>query len=749
MIVSRVRRSFLVVVALGFTAATLAANVPPGFQDTLHVQTLGDPRAIAWHPNGELWILMGYGTVFAYRNGSLVQIAAIPTHYAGESGASSLVFDPDYVTNQHVWIFYKTPPPTTRNRVSRFTHQGNALVGETVMLDGPITVSDFHNGGTIRFASDKTLFVTMGDDTLGTPVAQDPHELRGKVLRINRDGSPAAGNPYDGVSGDPRVWAIGFRNPFRFNLQPGTGNLFIGDVGAGTREEIDIGVAGANFGWANVEGDVPPGQPGFVYPIYAYDHSGPGFEAVIGGDHAGPGDFAPEYEGDYFFADWGNNEVYRMTLDASNNPTSTEVWATDVRAPVDMQFGPDGSLYYASRDGAMGGIRKISYVSGGNRQPVAKASASPDSGSAPLTTTLVGSSSFDPDGHPLTHAWDLGDGSQASGPVVNHAYAAGVYVARLTVEDGQGGSSTAPAVRIVSGNNRPTAGIATPADESGFDAGQLIPFSGTGNDTEEGGVPCSRFRWKVSLHHGSHSHPFLGPTEGSCNGSFTTAERGETSADTYYEIQLTVKDQGSPLGAQATLTGSRSIEIRPNTSTMSFVSTPLPDLQLTLDGQPYTPPRSVLGVVNFVRAIGAVEPQPRGDGHTYRWLSWSDGGARDHEIRTPSTSATYTATFGCDVLVGVQNLRLAKGAAGQLLLSWTPVVDACLAAGPARYRVYAAATSVPSSPPGDFPGDPQFILVGSSTVASFSYPPGPTDRFFLVGAVGTDGLDGPVEHYDD
>ena len=749
MIVSTLRRSLLVACAFGLSAATRAANLPPGFQDTLHVLTMGDPRTIAWAPNGELWILMGYGWVFVYRNGALVQIATIPTYYAGESGSSGLVFDPDYVTNGHVWIYYKTMSPT-RNRVSRFTHQGDSLVNETVMLDGPITVSDFHNGGGLRFASDKTLFISMGDDTLGTQVAQDPHELRGKILRINRDGSPAAGNPYfDGVSGDPRVWALGFRNPYRFNLQPGTENLFIGDVGAGSREEIDIGIAGGNFGWGHVEGDDPPGVPGFVYPIYAYDHSEPGSEAVIGGDHAGPGDFAPEYEGSYFFADWGLDRIYRMTLDASNNPTSTEVWATEIKVPIDMQFGPDGSLYYVSRDGTAAGVRKISYVSGGNRQPVARASASPDSGASPLTTTLDGSSSFDPDGGSPTHAWDLGDGTQTSGAIVGHTYAAGVYAARLTVQDGQGGSSTAPAIRIVSGNSRPSATIAAPADESRFDAGQAVAFSGTGSDPEEGGVPCSRVSWKVSLHHESHAHPFLGPIEGSCGGSFTTADRGETSADTYYEIQLTVKDQGSPLGAPAVLTGSRSIEIRPNTSTMTFVSQPVPDLQLTLDGQPYIAPRSVPGVVNFVRGIGAVEPQTRGDGHTYRWLSWSDGGARDHEIRTPPANTTYTANFGCDVLVGVHDLRVAKGTAGQLLLSWAPVVDTCLAAGPARYRVYAAAAKVPLNPPGDFPDDPPFTLVGSSASASFSFTPGPNARFFLVVASGTDGLDGPVEHYGD
>jgi len=182
---------------------------------------------------------------------------------------------------------------------------------------------------------------------------------------------------------------------------------------------------------------------------------------------------------------------------------------------------------------------------------------------------------------------------------------------------------------------------------------------------------------------------------------------------------------------------------------MTFVSQPVPDLELTLDGQPYTAPRSVPGVVNFVRGIGAVEPQTRGDGHTYRWLSWSDAGARDHEIRTPSANTTYTASFGCNVLVGVHDLRVAKGPAGQLLLSWAPVVDTCLAAGPARYRVYAAAAKAPLNPPGAFPNDPPFTLLGSSASASFSFTPGPNARFFLVVASGTDGLEGPVEHYGD
>jgi glucose/arabinose dehydrogenase len=732
------------VLGLAVVTDSRAATLPPGFQETVVVETLGDPRAFAWAPDGDLWILMGYGYVFIYRDGILILAGTFPVRYEGEGGANGIALDPDYMTNRHIWVYYKTLEPF-RNRVSRFTNQGDVLVDETVMLDGPLTTSDYHNGGGLRFASDKTLFITMGDDTLGGVVAQDPHDLRGKVLRIDRDGTGAAGNPYlDGIGGDPRVWAIGFRNPYRFNFQPQTDNLFIGDVGAGWREEIDIGLAGGNFGWPFVEGDEPPGQPGFVYPIFAYDHSAPGGEAVIGGDHAGPGDFAPEFEGDYFFADWGTNRIFRMTLDASNNPTSTEVWGTDVTSPVDVQFGPDGSLYYVAQ---ASGIRKISYVAGANRQPVARATVSPDSGPAPLTTTLDGSSSSDPDQDPLTYAWELGDGNQSTNAVVSHDYPAGVYAARLTVHDGQGGTSSAPAIRIVSGNNRPTATITSPADESHYDAGQSISYSGTGVDSEEGTLSCAGFTWKVTLHHETHVHPFLGPIQGNCSGSFVTAERGETSADTHYEVVLTVQDGGSPLGSSATLSGSHSIELRPNTSSLTLVTNPLPNLQLTLDGQPFVPPQTVAGVVNFIRAVGAADPQPHANGHVYRWLSWSDGGAREHEIRIPSSPTTYTATFGCNMLQEVPDLRLGKGAGGEILLTWAPVTDACLALAPERYRIHASSSVAPSSPPGDFPDDPSFAVIGTSAGQSFSVPPGSGDRFFLLVAMGTDGAAGPVGHY--
>lgn len=725
-----------------------AANLPPGFEEVVYHSggELSSPRAIAWAPDGDLWIAAGYGYVWVVRDGVRTRVAEIPVHYAGEDGITGLAVDPEYSTNHHVWIVY-TAPSGTSMRLSRFTYSGATLVDEMVVVDWP-NDNDQHNAGCVRFASDETLFITTGDDYLRSAASQDPHELRGKILHVNRDGSGAAGNPYlDGVAGDPRVWAIGFRNPFRFNVQPDTDNLFIADVGDGRWEEIDIGVAGGNFGWANIEGPQPPGQPGYVYPVYWYDHSDPVGAAIIGGDHAKAGDFAPEYEGDYFFADNSRDTIYRMRLDASNAPVSTEVWATDIPKPVDIHFGPDGALYYVSLYPAA--IRKISYVGGANRQPVAVASVSPDNGSAPLVTLLDASASHDPDGDPMVCHWDLGDGGESSEPVVHHTYSQGVYHARLTVEDSEGGSDQTPEIRIVSGNRRPTVAIAAPQDESRYDAGQVVTYSGSGIDPEEGALPCGSFAWSVMFHHLGHTHPYLGPIQGSCGGSFTTAEGGEGSAETFYEVRLTAEDAGTPLGAVGKLSGAQSVEIRPNTSTMTFRTAPAPDLQLTLDTLPLQSPQAVMGVVNFVRRIGAVDPQLRADGHTYRWLAWSDGGAREHEIRTPAVDTTYTATFGCDVLEEASGLRLEHGTPSNALLTlrWDPVSDPCLSTHQVRYLIFTAATATPVQSPGSFPDDPPFVLLATSSAPTFTYLPGPLERWFLVVAVGSDGRDGPVGHY--
>jgi glucose/arabinose dehydrogenase len=546
-------------------AAATAADLPPGFAENLVIHDLFRPTALDFGPGGELWISGQQGQVWVYRSGALILAAAIPVNIEGERGISGLALDPDYVSNRHVWLYYTVSASPPNNRLSRFTNVADHLVDEAVMVEGPPLQNIFHNGGCIRFAADRTLYFTMGDDGQGS-LAQDTHNLRGKVFHINRDGSPAAGNPFpSGVDGDPRVWAYGFRNPWRFAIQPLTGNLFIGDVGAAAWEEVDLGVPGGNFGWPVVEGPVPPSQPGFVYPLFSYPHDPILGAAVIGGDFARPGSFAPEYEGNYFFADHPSGRLFRMRLDVSNHPTSTDVWATGLGLPTELRFGPDGGLYFLAFNA--GELRRISYVGGGNRQPVAVGTVTPDNGVAPLSVVFDATGSHDADGDALSFLWSFGDGQSSSQASIAHAYAPGSYTATLTVGDGHGGSNSAPPFHIVSGNQRPRAEITAPADGSGYQPGQLIIFSGAATDPEEGSIPCERFSWKVVLHHLEHTHPFLGPVQGVCQGTFTipTNLSGHSvmDRDVYFEVNLSAQDTGVPLGPGGILAGTTSVSIRP------------------------------------------------------------------------------------------------------------------------------------------------------------------------------------------
>jgi glucose/arabinose dehydrogenase len=541
--------------------------MPPGFvEDTL--ASLFAPMTMAWAPDGALWVGGVEGSVWRLQLGpgpraavnSIVEVARLPVSHEGERGTLGIAIDPDYPQNGHIWIYYSRKDPPVRNRLSRFRHVGDQLVEETVIFETEDLINAVHNGGCLRFASDKTLYISTGDDGRGSSTSQNAHDLRGKILHINRDGSPASGNPFlDGRNGDPRVWALGLRNPWRFNLQPGSENLFIADAGESAFEEIDIGLPGANYGWALTEGPTPAGVPGVTYPIYSYPHTSPLGQAIIGGDHARAVNFPQEFEGHYFFGDVVTKEIFHLSLDQLNQPLSVGTFASDLaQGPVDIQFGPDGALYYLEFDGGI--VGRISYVGGVNRQPVARATLSPDNGPAPLKVILDASASSDPDGEPLRYFWDLGDGLGSEQPVVEKTYAAGAYLASLTVTDPQGASSTLKDLRIVSGNSRPAALIQEPRPGRLYVEGEPIAFVGQGVDPEEGIIPCERLGWRVIFHHLGHIHPFFS-LQGSCSGTFVIQSHGEQ--ETFYEILLTVEDSGLPLGASGILTGSASLAIHP------------------------------------------------------------------------------------------------------------------------------------------------------------------------------------------
>jgi hypothetical protein len=248
------------------------------------------------------------------------------------------------------------PTSPVHNRVSRFTadpsNPDSALPGsEAVIIELDNLTATNHNGGAIHFGSDGKLYVAVGDNAVPSN-AQNLGNLLGKMLRLNPDGSIPPDNPFvttPGARGE--IWAAGFRNPFTFAVQPGTGRIYVNDVGSGgasRREEVNNLIKSGNFGWPTYEGYT--NQPGFQSPVFAYDSNfGGGNCSIAGGAFYNPAtsQFPSSYTGKYFFADLCGNWIYTIDPSAADPKSTITPFATDITSgtPVDLKIGPDGSLY--------------------------------------------------------------------------------------------------------------------------------------------------------------------------------------------------------------------------------------------------------------------------------------------------------------------------------------------------------------------------------------------------------------------
>ena len=201
-----------------------------------------------------------------------------------------------------------------------------------------------HQGGAIHFGRDGKLYVALGDQTAGQP-AQKLTTLQGKLLRLNADGSIPEDNPFHQAAKGKyqAIWALGLRNPFTFAVQPGTGRIMINDVGLSTWEEVNEGVAAANYGWPETEG--PTSDPRFRGPIHHYPVA-----SIAGGAFCPTGTtagFPPRYQGKYFFMDFVRGWIKVLDPD---HPENVDTFATGLTRPVDLAFGSDGTLYVLVRD---------------------------------------------------------------------------------------------------------------------------------------------------------------------------------------------------------------------------------------------------------------------------------------------------------------------------------------------------------------------------------------------------------------
>jgi len=366
MVVCALLASVVAVLAFSANPARGAATLPPNFARSQVVGGLAEPTAMDFAPDGRLFVAEQRGTLRVVKaGGKLATFLNISggVNSAGERGLLGVTVDPGFSTNHYVYLYYTqraTGTTPAHNRVIRVTARGNrAIAGSkklVLRLDNLSSATN-HNGGAIHFGEDGKLYVAVGDNDRGGN-AQLLRNLKGKMLRINKDGTIPRDNPfYNRATGKNRaIWARGLRNPFSFAIQPRTGKMFINDVGEQTWEEINREAARANFGWPRFEG--PESKPKYRSPVFAYRQGSTKTTgcAITGGAFYNPTtrQFPRAHVGDYFFADFCSGWI--RSYDSATDTASG--FATGLSAPVDLKVSKGGGLYYLSRgDGSVGRIR--------------------------------------------------------------------------------------------------------------------------------------------------------------------------------------------------------------------------------------------------------------------------------------------------------------------------------------------------------------------------------------------------------
>lgn len=623
---------------------------------------VGEPMSLA--------VLPDRSVLHTSRDGELrLTDAAGNTRIAGklavyshdEEGLQGVGVDPDFTTNRFVYLYYAPPLNTPAgdapengtaadfapfdgvNRLSRFVLKTDGtldLASEKQILDVPTTRGlCCHVGGDIDFDAAGNLYLSTGDDTNPfqsdgyTPIderdgrnpgfdaqrtAGNTNDLRGKILRIKvgADGSYSIpeGNLFAPGTAKtrPEIYAMGFRNPFRFSVDKKTGILYVGDYGPdagsanpsrGPAGQVEFArVTGpGNFGWPYCTGkndayvdydfatktsgatfdcnapkndsphntgltDLPPAQPAWIpYDGGSVPEFGTGSESPMGGpvyhyDPAldSPVKFPQAYDGNFFAGEFGRRWIKRIVSDDAGSVQSINPFPWSGTQVMDMAFGPDGALYVLDYGTAWFGgddnsaLYRIENATDGH-SPVPQAAASRTNGQAPLKVQFSSAGTTDQDGDALTYSWDFGDGARSTEANPTHKYKTnGTYTATLTAKDPSGRTGSA-SVQIVVGNTAPTVTLELPQDGQLFSFGDAIPFKVKVTDPEDGkAVDCSKVTVTFILGHDSHGHPLTSAT--GCSGTIQTSADGghDEDANIFGVFDAQYTDNGG--GGQAPLT---------------------------------------------------------------------------------------------------------------------------------------------------------------------------------------------------
>jgi len=637
-----------------------APSPPPdsSFQKVTLNDFPGEPMSLAVLPDNRVLHTARTGEVRVHdpRTGLNVLAADVPVYQHDEEGLQGIAIDPDFASNRWVYLYYSPPlntpvddpatpdvnegdAPTTGTaadfapfkgalRLSRFKLSGNTLqLGtEQRIIDVPVDRGICcHVGGQIGFDGRGNLYLSTGDDTnpfesggyapLDERADRNPafdaqrtsantNDLRGKLLRIR----VKPGGGYTVPSGNlfragtpktrPEIYAMGLRNPFRFDVDPKTNRVYMADYSPDAGEpDPTRGPAGqgrwmvidrpANYGWPYcatpelpyVDYDFATGQSGApfdcAHPVnesphntgltrlppvaepevaYSYDASAEFPELGTGGigPMAGPAyDYSSQsrsrvkwpqyYEGKPLFYEWTRDYVKAFTLDRRGEVSRIEsVLPSFVfDNPMDMEFGPDGALYVLEYGDGFFSENPDAQLARidfvrGNRTPIPKISASPLAGLAPLTVTFSSAGTTDPDGDALRYAWDFDANGTVDSTAPNPTY---TY---------QQNGSYRPTLKVTDSTGRSASAelpfvvgpIAPRVTIVAPVAGQPFQFgqqvSYEISVLDDEPIDCSRVVMNYILGHDQHGHPITTAT--GCSGTIATSSPGHGEGDDLFAV---------------------------------------------------------------------------------------------------------------------------------------------------------------------------------------------------------------------
>ena len=377
----RLRRAWTIVLAsaagscalLGYhsaagtpAAAALELNRIGSFDTPVHVDSApGFPRL--------LFVVEKPGRIAVLRSGKKLARPFLDIRWRvddqGESGLLSVAFPPNYKKSRRFYVYYTQE--NGDNRVAEFKRARGRPARAVAsshrrVLNLPHPDASNHNGGQLQFGPDGLLYVATGDGAVDPDAAADLDVLKGKLLRINprkrrgRRYTVPRRNPYLGRPGRNEIYSYGLRNPWRFSFDSARDRIAIGDVGAGSREEVNylgrVAAKGGNFGWPRWEGDQPHGGAAGadppMFPVFTYPH--PDGCSIIGGYVVRDPRLAA-LAGRYVYTDLCSGDI-RSFVPYLGGAGDDESTGLHVNSPTSFGEGPKGGIYVASY---LGGVFRL------------------------------------------------------------------------------------------------------------------------------------------------------------------------------------------------------------------------------------------------------------------------------------------------------------------------------------------------------------------------------------------------------